>query len=63
MVEKSAPRTGLLSVTQNHVLLRDLLLIPLTANGVNGDNAVPHADKAWIFSVLEIKAVAKGPIL
>ena len=47
MVEKSAPQTELLSVTQNHVLLRDLLLILLNANGANGVPVVPFVDQAW----------------
>jgi len=42
-VEKSAPQTGLLSVTQNHVPLKDLLLT--TVNGVHGVNVVLHVDQ------------------
>ena len=43
MMEKNAPQTGLLSVTQNHVPLKDLLLT--TVNGVHGVNVVLHVDQ------------------
>ena len=50
MVEKSAPQTGLLSVTQNHVPLKDLLLS--TANGVHGLNVVLPVDRGNVIEKL-----------
>jgi len=45
MVEKSAPQTGLLSVTQNHVPMKDFLLS--TANGVHGVTVTLPVDQEF----------------
>ena len=45
MVEKSAPQTGLLSVTQNHVPLKDFLLS--TANGAHGVTVTLPVDQEF----------------
>ena len=45
MVEKSAPQTELLSVTQNHVPLKDFLLS--TANGVHGVTVTLPVDQEF----------------
>ena len=51
MVEKSAPQTGLSSVTQNHVQTKDL--IPSTANGLHGVNVALPVDQGRIIEKLK----------